>query len=312
MMKEEQGFLVAIPLQYVTISHMEVDYESLIVKHGGIRAAARALGMPHTSLQYKLAAHKLKTQSAAKRIFFFSDTHDTPTQDKAHLYHIAKHIKETKPDIIVHGGDLWDCVSLCHHVPNNSHKAKSKPTLKQDLDSLHEAAQILTEESGRNDFHFLLGNHENWMYQFEDKNPELFGFAQESFDAIFKSVGWTVYPYTRYVELGGINFVHAPINMMGKARAGENAAKQASTRAIKDVVFGHTHRWSYHREPKDGNDIWVTAINAGCTMPDGYRPDYAVGPLGWYYGCLEFSTQDGQIQDDVSQVSLKLLRERYG
>lgn len=292
---------------------MEPDYQSLVIKHGGIRAAARATGVSYTTLRERVYRQSAERFNTPKKVFFFTDTHDSPFQDKTHLYHIAKHIKDSKPDYIVHGGDFWDCASLCHHVPNESYKGRSKPTLKNDLDSLHEAAQILTEESGRTDFQYTIGNHENWLWQYQDKNPEVFGFAQEAFDTIFQSLGWTVHPYGRYVEIGGVNFIHAPMNLMGKPRGGENVAKMATTKAVRDVVFGHTHRFSHHQEAKDGNDEWIIAINGGCTMPDGYRPQYAdKSPLGWYYGGVEFSIADGHIQHDVKQISLKELKERYG
>lgn len=283
------------------------EARALEIKWGGIRPAARNSPYSYSVIHSALEAY----ERTPKKVLYFTDTHDTPYQDKSHLYHIAKHIKDSKPDVIVHGGDLWDCLSLCHHVPNQSYKARRKPTLKQDLDSLHEAAQILTEESGRSDFHYTLGNHENWMYQFEDKNPEIFGFAQEAFDAIFKSLKWTVHPYTRYVDLYGVNFVHAPISIMGKPRGAENLAAISANKAVKDVVFGHTHRWADYKMAKDGNDVWIRAINGGCSMPDGYRPDYATGPLGWFYGLVEFTIEYGKIQDDVKQISLKTLRERY-
>lgn len=287
-----------------------MDYQDLITKHGGLRPASRATGIPYTSLREFAKRQSEEENRTPKRVFYFTDTHDTPWADKSHLYHIAKHIKDTQPDIIMHGGDLADFPSLCHHVGNDTHQGKKKTTLKMDLDSLHEAVQILTEESGRNDFQMTLGNHDHWLWRFEDKNPELFGFGQEAFETIFKSCGWKLHPYGKYVEIGGVNFIHAPLNLMGKHRGGENVAKLATTKAVKDVVFGHTHRFSHHQEAKDGNDEWVIALNAGCTMADGYRPDYAIGPLGWYYGAVEFTISDNHIQD-VAQISLRMLKERY-
>jgi predicted MPP superfamily phosphohydrolase len=288
----------------------QITMRDLVTKYGGYRPASRATGIPYQTLRENYLKEIATEWNTPKRVFFMTDTHDCPNMDKSHLYHIAKHIKATKPDIIIHGGDMWDAASLCHHVDNKTYKARAKPSLKDDLDSLHEALQILTEESGRQDFHMTLGNHENWLWQFQDRNPELFGFAQDAFETIFKSVGWTLHPYGRYVDFGGVNFTHCPMNLMGKHRGGENTAKLAATRAVKDVVFGHTHRYCHHQEAKDGNDIWVIALNAGCTMPDGYRPDYAIGPIGWFYGVVEF-TIDNEHITDVSQISLKTLKERY-
>lgn len=292
------------------VCDLDLDYLSLAIKHGGLRPASRATGIPYQTFRERHKKQSDALYQTPKSVFFFTDSHDDPYMDKTHLYHIARHIKATKPDIIMHGGDLWDAASLCHHVDNATYKARRKPTLKDDLTSLQETLEILTGESGRDDFQITLGNHENWLWQFEDKNPELFGFAQESFDALFKATGWTVHPYGRYVDIGGVNFTHCPLNLMGKHRGGENTAKLATTKAVQDVVFGHTHRFSHHQEAKDGNDVYVIALNAGCTMPEGYRPDYAIGPLGWYYGAVEFVIQAGHITR-VKQVELSEMRELY-
>lgn len=285
-------------------------YRELSSKYGGKRPTTQKTKIPYLRLTAQYEADLKKSFSNPVKVIAFGDTHDTPTQDKTHLHHIAKYIKDSKPELIVHTGDLWDCVSLCHHVPNSTYKGKFKPSLKDDLYSLEEAVAILTEVSGRRDWHMTLGNHEAWLWQFIDKNPELFGFAQDSFNDIFNKAGWTLYEYGRYVDFGGVNFVHAPMSIMGKPRGGENITKTVCNKSMCDTVFGHTHRFGHLQDPKDGNDVWVTAINTGCTMPDGYRPDYAVGPLGWYYGIVEFTIDQGKIRD-VRQVSLEALRCIY-
>ena len=81
-----------------------MDYRELVTKHGGIRAAARAIGVPYTTFYGQIKRQLDEYSKAPKRVFYFTDTHDSPWMDKSHLYHIAKHIKNTNPDIIMHGG----------------------------------------------------------------------------------------------------------------------------------------------------------------------------------------------------------------
>ena len=61
---------------------------------------------------------------------------------------------------------------------------------------------------------------------------------------------WKVIPWGQYLMLGGVGFIHAPINPMGKEYGGEASERQIANKSKIDIVFGHSHRAQDIRVPK--------------------------------------------------------------
>ncbi|MTA40645.1 MAG: hypothetical protein F2563_02360 [Actinobacteria bacterium] len=287
------------------------DIRQLLAKYGGFRPTTQKENIPYIKLKSQYEADLKAKFSKPVSVFYMTDTHLKIGLPTNHLRHIGKYIKDTKPDFIIHGGDLWDCESLCHHIPNWTLKGRTKPSLKKDLDCLYEGVQILTEESGRNDWHMTYGNHDgSWPKLYVDAHPELYGIAEEGRDEVFKHFGWTTYEFGKYVDFGGVDFIHIPLKA-GKPMGGVNLASGITRDAIKDTVCGHTHGFAFDRKAKLGNDQWITSVVGGCTMPEGYKPDYVVTGTAWWHGVVRLEIYQGKIQDHEA-ISLPKLEAMYG
>jgi len=285
--------------------------QALIQKHKGVRAAARALGLTHGRIQEALIREQAHSLTSRKRVFYFTDTHLDENLETDHLVWIGKWIKDGKPDYVVHGGDLINIDSISTHNELHSLEGQQKPKLLRDFEAMERGMELINEHSGGVQIHVTLGNHEVRIWDYENRRPEMQGFVSTRFNDIFKRCGWTYSPYGQYYKLHGVDFVHAPLPTQKQPMGGKNVVNNVANGSIADVVFGHTHRMATTTMVKLGNDVSVTVINAGCTMPLGYIPKYiGNGATGWWHGVVELVIDCGKIVS-YNMVDLHSLKERY-
>ena len=114
--------------------------------------------------------------------------------------------------------------------------------------------------------------------------------------------------------LGGVGFIHAPINPMGKEYGGEASERQIANKSKIDIVFGHSHRAQDNRVAKISpvkNDF-TRILNVGCALPLNHIESYAKHSLtGWTYQICEIKIWDNHIQE-VNNISLESLEKEYG
>ena len=162
--------------------------------------------------------------------------------------------------------------------------------------------------------YYTLGNHEKRMWRYEDKNPTFYGMCQKEFYGICKKYKWDVIPWGEYLMLGGVGFIHAPINPMGKEYGGEASERQVANKSKIDIVFGHSHRAQDNRVPKISStkNDFTRVLNLGCALPENHIESYAKHSLtGWTYQICELEIWDNHIME-VNNISMKQLKKLYG
>ena len=180
------------------------------------------------------------------QVLVIGDTHDSPDiPDKSRFGWFAKHIRKTKPDAVVQIGDFVTLDSCTHYIRDDSYTAKiEKPIFMKDMESMDSAMEEF--DYHLKDFkikkYLTLGNHEKRMFRKEDSNPTFYGMCQKEFFGNCKKYDWQVIPYGKYLMLGGVGFIHAPINPMGKEYGGEASERQVANKSKIDIVFGITCR----------------------------------------------------------------------
>ncbi|MBB3175449.1 hypothetical protein FHR90_003305 [Endobacter medicaginis] len=227
------------------------------------------------------------------------------------------HAVAIRPEHIVHIGDGSDWASLCRHTRNDTWKAREKPSLNQDLQCFRENWTVLNQALDEHGIangkrHYCWGNHDAWISTFEDSTPELKGLASGELKEILRVAGWTDTDYGEYYWIGGVAYVHVPLNIMARPAGGQTAENTIALQSTRDTVFGHTHRHAVGRRPKfDG--VVTTAVNAGSCMPELYVGEYAQLTQGRAldYGVLEVVDFDGRIQS-FRFVTMRELEARYG
>jgi hypothetical protein len=99
---------------------------------------------------------------------------------------------------------------------------------------------------------------------------------------------------------------------MGRATGGKRLCVNLARDSVRDIVCGHTHEKNIHTETKYGPSRSVTAINAGCFMPEGYIPDYAKNTqVAYWRGCFHLQIENSKVRI-VREYTLNELRAAYG
>ena len=252
------------------------------------------------------------------KVVAIGDLHDSPNiRDKSRFRWIAKHIKKIKPDVVVQIGDIITLDSCTHYISDDTYTARiEKPTFMKEMQSFDEALEefhyVLKGEKIKK--YITLGNHEKRMWRYEDKNPTFYGMCQKEFFGTCRKYKWKVIPWGQYLMLGGVGFIHAPINPMGKEYGGEASERQIANKSKIDIVFGHSHRAQDIRVPKisDTKNDFTRILNIGCALPEGHIESYAKHSLtGWTYQIVEIDIWDNHIME-VQNISMKKLKKLYG
>ena len=252
------------------------------------------------------------------KVVAIGDLHDSPNiRDKSRFRWIAKHIKKVKPDVVVQIGDIITLDSCTHYISDDTYTARiEKPTFMREMQSFDEALEefhyVLKGEKVKK--YITLGNHEKRMWRYEDKNPTFYGMCQKEFFGTCRKYKWKVIPWGQYLMLGGVGFIHAPINPMGKEYGGEASERQIANKSKIDIVFGHSHRAQDIRVPKisDTKNDFTRVLNIGCALPEGHIESYAKHSLtGWTYQIVEIDIWDNHIME-VQNISMKKLKKLYG
>lgn len=272
-----------------------------------LREALAKATKPHFTVRQDNAGRSSKI-----RVVCIGDAHDSPhIPDKSRFEIIGHYINEVKPDIVVQIGDFATLDSLNGHIGNETYAGKSKPSFMADMVSFNEALDAMQIDGVER--HCTLGNHERRLYLFEDRAPEAYGMMQCEMQKVFERHGWTFSPYGQITYYGGVGFVHAPLNRMGKSIGGKNAENTVANELIHDLVFGHSHIERTTRYSKIGTNNYVISCNVGCALPSGHVEDYATHCMsgGWSWGIMDMTIQHNHIQDR-SWVPMSHLEERYG
>lgn len=249
------------------------------------------------------------------RLCVIGDTHDSPTlPDKARFRWIARHIGKTRPDKVVHIGDMGDFESCSTHAPPGSQTYAYRPSFKQDMESLEEALSAFHKELGSHSIPLLLteGNHEYRIDRWEEGHPETQGILKGCLHETLARYSWKPYGFGEWLIIGGVGFSHVPKNIMGKPYGGKFSENQIGNDAIFSIVYGHTHRAVFRRVPKIGPMNSIEILNVGSAMPDGYVAPYAnTSTTGWTYGIYDIKIRGGHIEDYMFH-SMQRLQEEYG
>lgn len=250
------------------------------------------------------------------KILVIPDLHDNPKESNRRFRWIARYATELQPNALIQLGDVADFDSLCKHVPNDSHRGKSKPTFEQDLVSLGEALQVFEDnlQIVRKDFvkHITLGNHEHRAWRFEDENPETFNTIANRITGLLEFHHWTWSPYGDYFNFKGVDFTHRPLNHMRQPIGAKTAARSVASDAHNDTVFGDTHKFYDCRITKIGTGSkTVRVVEAGCAMEWGKIKDYARGAkTGYWWGVVILTIHKGRIEG-VQSVPMFELQKRF-
>ncbi len=261
-------------------------------------SAYEAIHAPKPRIRVKAFTSETPPDGPIYRVMVMGDAHDRPGRDKERFKWIGRMASERLPDAFVCIGDVASFDSLSAHETPGSQADAERPSFHQELDSLDEALGLFHSQLpvGSLPIFITLGNHEHRTERAANRQPKLNGDMPIRLNEVFARYRWQARPFGEFLDLYGVDLVHCPLNVMGREMGGEHVERTVANKALRSLVFGHTHRAQVVNMTKVGQHRRVTVVNVGTAMPWGIVEKYTgLAMSGWSYGAFELRIQSGTI-----------------
>jgi hypothetical protein len=238
-----------------------------------------------------------------RRFLFTTDmhvgwqTHNSrvePIHDLRAINTVLKFAQDFKPHVWIQGGDNLDCGPVSHWLKDKKRSAANLD-LSRDVDEyIREVHKPINEIMAGKERVFMLGNHEDWLSQFAEREPsvgELF-----KIDKLLPLKNWQIIPQGGHYGLGNLKFIHGDV-----LTNSQYMAAQAVQRSEESIRFGHFHTYQVMPKHKmlDSSQFktgiavpclsttnpsflrnkpnqWMQGFLFGYVLPDGTYNDYVV------------------------------------
>ncbi len=241
----------------------------------------------------------------------FTDTH-VPYQDQAALEVVYSLIRDVRPKVIVHLGDMLDCYKISRYTKDRSHVLNTQDEIDGARTILHQVSQLAPEAEK----YWLEGNHEARLEELLNTLP---GTASEltqlrdiqralTWPALcrLEEIGWEWVPTKGQAHrriLPRLITKHGSVvrKWSGMSAKGEWERYGASG------LSGHVHRvGQFYTSDRNGNHTWT---ECGCTCQ--LKPSYMEDPNWAHAVVLVHFTPDGS-RFSVEPVYIEQGRALFG
>lgn len=287
------------------------EYVEAVKTHGGVVAAARALGVDHSVISRTLAPKPPKR--TGNRILVLPDVQAKPGVDFSYLRRIGMYALEKRPEIIVCGGDFADMPSLSSY--DKGKKSFEGRRYKRDIEAAQFAMQAFLKpieeynKTAKKPYEprkvLILGNHENRINRATNDDAMLDGVLSLD-DLAYKEYGWEVHDFLEVVLIEGVAFSHYfTSGVMGRPIT---TAQALLTKKHMSCVAFHQQGLQIATSYRADGALLTSVIAGSCYEHD---EDY-LGPQGnkhWRGFLVLNDVQDGRF--DLMPVSLDYINRKY-
>lgn len=323
----------------LTDAQMEEVIE-LLVKHGSYAAAARATGIPESTLKSRaniartmLVRKDKETKPAdsvplaqpkclpladlpfikGRKHMVIPDVQAKPGVPLDHLRWAGDYAVVKKPDVIVIIGDWWDMASLCSY--DRGKRSYEGRRYKLDIAAGNKALDLfmapIVHEMKRDrkwkpEMHFVEGNHEYRIKRAVEDQPELDGVIGPD-DFNLSQYGFKYHDFKEVVKIDGVHYSHYFVS--GEMGRPVTSARALITKKHCSCVMGHVQRFEIATDRNaDGELITGLFVGAYYQHDEGYL-DPQINRATWRgIHCL-YGVSDGHFTSNA--VDLPYLRERF-
>ena len=315
----------------------DIDFTQLVQEHGGVVRAAKATGIPRTTIQSRLEqsvvnarrptptvvplpvppptkiARSVDTLSQLKHLVI-PDTQCRPGVPLDHLRWAGLYAVAKKPTSIILLGDHWDMPSLCSY--DRGKRGAENQRFDVDIQSGNKGMDLfmepVLEHMSKTDWHprlvFTHGNHENRIERAVDDQPALEGTL--NYDTLnLDCYGWEQYPFLEVAVIDGVCYSHY-FKPSQTSKYPVTSARALLTKKHLSCVMGHVQKYEV---AMDYNAIGerITALFAGCYYQheDTYR-DAQANKATWRGVHILYGVRNGSFTHN--SIDLAYLRDRFG
>lgn len=220
-----------------------------------------------------------------------------PYHDKLSMRAVERYMVDELWDEVVYIGDFMDFHQLASFTKDEP-EALTK-TLAADYkvanEILERHALLLPQAAKRT---FIMGNHEDRVRRFADKNPQLKGIIDVDVNLRLKERGFKViksYPDHETHRIGNAFFHH------GLYTSANHPKKMADNFGV-NIFYGHTHDVQSYSKVLWGKDKTIVGQSLGCLCR--YDLDYVgQSPTNWQQAITTFYFRaDGYFNHYVSRI----------
>lgn len=183
--------------------------------------------------------------------------------------------QDFKPDVVILGGDICEWGSVSHWVADQS-RHLDYGTLKQEYEAMKRTVLLpLSQVAPKAKKIFIPGNHERWIEQDCNRNPNLREFAE-----LHKNIkGWKILAFNESYKAGSnLVYIH------GLYTNKYHAHKTAEAFVGKSVRYGHVHTMQSFTNisPVDSKHFYqAQSIGCLCTLNPHFMENQ---PNAWVNG----------------------------
>lgn len=266
--------------------------QAALQQYGSKAAAARALGIPTTTLKDRLAAASRPIPSVKGRkelevqngtVIIFSDAHYWPGEPSTAHRALVKFCRDLKPAVVVCNGDAIDGSSISRHPPIGW---ESCPSVKEELEVCQERLGEIVAAFSEAERYWLLGNHDA---RFETRLAQV---APE-----FRDIhGIHLHDHFPGWQRGWTLRINNTVTITHRIGGGENAPLNNTIKSGMSTVTGHLH--SAKVIPFTDYSGTRYGVDTGC-LADIYHPAFQSyledNPRNWRSGFCVLTFVDGSL-----------------
>lgn len=213
---------------------------------------------------------------------FLPDVHLDHTLPISSAYLAAKtFILVRQPKVIVLGGDFLEMGALSHWI-KNKRKLLEGRRYSKDITLGNYELDDLQNRCPDAEFFYLLGNHEDWLWQYLERHPEMEGEPDGisglnlERDLKIKQRGITVVPLNEVLTIGKMHYIHGWYTTMYHA-------KKTLQRMGDNVMYGHMHTLQVETLRLRARNEAYISVSCGCLCD--LNPYYKRNkPNDWIHG----------------------------
>jgi hypothetical protein len=263
----------------MNLSQHEADALALVEKHGGIRPASRASGIPYTTLNDRVTSAKRKIDEARPTsrmtVLFMPDKH-RPYEDRRAIDAIYNYVHANfAVTHYVNGGDEADLFEFSGFP--STPKMHPDEEIEYVIRGLEDDCAAFPG-AGRT---FILGNHEKRLCRyiqnhapklarlFGDSIPEIFELERMGYRFVDNEHLWET--TGQFFKIGKLTYIHGH-----ELRGGgfKYTAQRWAEQFRVNIIAGHLHTSEDARPLKDleGHTIRVWMTGCACSVLPRYKP----------------------------------------
>lgn len=224
------------------------------------------------------------------------DIHLDPERDRFHPAYLAarQYVVDVKPKQLLFGGDMGTFDSLSNWNLKKPLIAEGK-RYKDDIEVVIDELNYYRMKLPSTEFIYVIGNHEERIKWYVQKNPGMFGFMDQIKDLRLEKYCQYIVHFDKHVTIGKCSYAHGWY--WNKYHAAKTLHEFGD-----NIIYGHVHHRQTHSRNIHFGQKPQIAMSVPC-LTDRYPEYRGAKPSRHQNGFVTVNYRwDGTFSADVHQI----------